>query len=659
MYRPSRNLFLALVAIVLPAVFLGAPQAAAQVTTVDCQIVIAPDCGREVKASAQDMSSILTEMTGKDSPVVTDEVPNADREIVVGHNRHLAAMNLDIDWARSNPDGYTIRKAGSSLVITGGPERGTLNGIYVFLEKHLGRRWFAPGCTVIPKRNELTFPDVSNRALEPYDLYQYRHAKLMWDPHTDLKQTVREFCQAFYGPAGDELEQYYHTLNDESSYAEDPLAPSPMKALPGFHCRSSSPPLNLKSLWHLDALFERADAKVRDDAIRLKRIRQTRLFLQYQILCYSPRNEPMFARAVRDFPGAAKEAGLSQLSNVHLGGGTTQDLVTFVKARSSPDEGAKKEGKGQPKREVLLERVEKIYTDGRWNGRPAIVFWKGHYYIFFHAGVEHSSADGEIRVLKSSGKQPSGWTASDVVDGPHNDAEAHVLATDKRLFVYVVVDDHTRDEPLASQVTYTDDGIHWSKPKDVYRPEFSFWKPVTHEGVHYVASDVMHGDRRVELLQSRDGLQWEKVSTIIKGRYTETSLAFLPDDRLLAVIRQGRIAVSRPPYAEWTYHDGTSLGGPALGLAEDVVLVSGRVGTERYPDDQPGDSRTGLFLLDPETMRLRWQMNMLTQWGADLSYPHFFPLGDNRLLMAWYDGEPYEKGVPKQADIFLATLRVR
>ena len=625
MYRQSRTLFLALVVIIL-SMFLGNLQAAAQVAPVDCQIVIAPDCSREVKASAQDMSLMLTEMTGKDYPVVTDEVPIADREIVVGRNRHLNAMNLDIDWTRINPDGYTIRKVGNSLVITGGPERGTLNGIYVFLEKYLGCRWFAPDCTVIPKRNELTFPDITveetpafrwrglmvsniiesfelatpslwgvrnrgnyftftmywkdfknhplmtgiwreavssihtlghdllvstekyydkhpeyfalvggkrireapevqlcltnpevvqvvaqnskewiardpganmmnlslgdnpnmcqcetcrdsyakygvsgtvirfvnqageiiakeypdiltstlaywtthntptggvrpsersivdagyldtcryhaldecqynlsreylkvlkgwiaiapsrvrlwlytygfgpqmhrfqrnyrlfkaigvsgfymddgwtnvdNRLLKPYDLYQYLHAKLMWDPQTDLKQTVREFCQAFYGPAGHELEQYYHTINDEVSYTEDPLAPLAMKSLPGLHCRSESPPLNLKSMRRLDALFERAEAKVPDDEIKLKRIRQARLFLQYQILCHSPQNEPMFARAVRDVPGAAKEAGLSKVPNVHLGGGTLQDIATFVKAMSSPGKGAKKE----------------------------------------------------------------------------------------------------------------------------------------------------------------------------------------------------------------------------------------------------------------------------------------------------------------------------
>ena len=44
-------------------------------------------------------------------------------------------------------------------------------------------------------------------------------------------------------------------------------------------------------------------------------------------------------------------------------------------------------GNDQPKREVLLERVEKIYTDGRWNGRPTIVFWKGHYYTSSRSGT--------------------------------------------------------------------------------------------------------------------------------------------------------------------------------------------------------------------------------------------------------------------------------
>jgi hypothetical protein len=29
--------------------------------------------------------------------------------------------------------------------------------------------------------------------------------------------------------------------------------------------------------------------------------------------------------------------------------------------------------------EVLLERVEKILSDGKWNGRAGTVFWAGRY----------------------------------------------------------------------------------------------------------------------------------------------------------------------------------------------------------------------------------------------------------------------------------------
>ena len=52
-------------------------------------------------------------------------------------------------------------------------------------------------------------------------------------------------------------------------------------------------------------------------------------------------------------------------------------------------------------------------------------------------------------------------------------------------------------------------------------------------------------------------------------------------------------------------------------------------------------------------------MNILTQWGGDESYPHFLMLDDRCALTVWYTGEAYERGVPKQADLLLATLRVQ
>jgi len=312
--------------------------------------------------------------------------------------------------------------------------------------------------------------------------------------------------------------------------------------------------------------------------------------------------------------------------------------------------------------EVLLESVQKVYSDGKWNGRPAIEFWRGRYYIFFRSGFHHGLDNGGIIALRSKSEAPRDWSTVPVIDGPENEAEVHVLATPQRLFAYLVMEDPVSGEVTGSKVIHTDDGVNWSQPQSIYTGGFSVWKPRSHEGVHFMAADVLGNDPRVELLKSLDGLKWERVSNILQvGRkMTETDLVFLRDGTLLALTRQGRLSRSQPPYTEWTNHNCPGLGGPALCRVGDTVLAAGRCSTERYPDDQPGgESRTGLFVVDTETMKLHWKMNLLSQWGGDNAYPHLYPLDDRRALCAWYDGERWEKDVRKQADIMLAVLRVQ
>ena len=338
----------------------------------------------------------------------------------------------------------------------------------------------------------------------------------------------------------------------------------------------------------------------------------------------------------------------------------------------------------RPGPRVVLERVEKIYSDGRWNGRLSLVHWKNRYFIFFRSGVAHDQ-DGAIRMIRSASNEPRHWSTSPyapanyraiikagksvdpigpgpaatlVIDSPRDESEMHVLATPDRLFGYVVLLDPKDETVIGTHVIHTADGEVWSKPQPVYEPGWSFWKPRSHNGVHYVVADVMTGKRRIELLSSRDGLQWKSISTIAEGPLTETDLVFLADGTLLAVARQGRVFKSRPPYTDWASERCPTLDGPALARVGDAILASGRVAAGNFPDSQQGERRNGLFLIDPETMTFQWQMNMVTQWGGDVSYPHILPLDDQRALIAWYDGQHYEKGVPKQADIFLAYLRL-
>ena len=334
--------------------------------------------------------------------------------------------------------------------------------------------------------------------------------------------------------------------------------------------------------------------------------------------------------------------------------------------------------------EVLLERVDKVYADGKWNGRLSVVPFLGRYYAFFRSAVAHDQ-DGAIRVITSIGNSTTRWSSSPyaqlnyeatlkagksldpIAHGPKarvlfdtelDESEMHVVATPQRMFGYIVYLPVNSDTVVGTKVTYTDDGLDWSEPVDVYQPGWSFWKPRSFQGIHYVVADVMTGTRRLELLRSRDGLKWTKVSTIAEGNLTETDLVFLDDGTAIAVARQGYVYKATPPYTKWIARKAPHLSGPAVARVANTILASGRIATANFPDGQQGERRTALFTIDPVTLKYTWKMNMVTQWGGDLSYPHILPLGNDRALLAWYDGERYQQGVPKRADIFMAVLRL-
>ena len=236
--------------------------------------------------------------------------------------------------------------------------------------------------------------------------------------------------------------------------------------------------------------------------------------------------------------------------------------------------------------EILFERIEKIISDGRWNGRPSVVFWKGRYWLSFSSAVKHIDLDSKILMIRSNGPEPKGWSQPTIVLDTQErcDVECHLLATPDRLFAYIVQEEPVAGKPgdfraAGTLVIYTEDGESWSEPRPAHDPPWSLWKPKAHRGIHYVAADIMEGGPRLDLLKSSKGLRWEKVSTILEGEYTETALLFLPDDSLLAFTRQGpgpSISHARPPYTQWKVYEGPKMGGPDAVLVDNTILVTGR-----------------------------------------------------------------------------------
>ena len=73
-------------------------------------------------------------------------------------------------------------------------------------------------------------------------------------------------------------------------------------------------------------------------------------------------------------------------------------------------------------RRICLESVETLYADGRWNGRPSIVLWRGEYYIAFRSSLSHGTIDNEMgKVLMLKSTDLKDWRVSTVVDDPEVD----------------------------------------------------------------------------------------------------------------------------------------------------------------------------------------------------------------------------------------------
>ena len=123
------------------------------------RIVLSPSASPCVRHSAEELKATLQAISGAEFPLVFDDLPPIPTEIVVGSNRHTPFALPD----GLGEEGFVIRTVGDTLVIAGGESRGTAYGVYTFLEKWLGCRWFTPDCTHIPRREVLSIPAIDHR----------------------------------------------------------------------------------------------------------------------------------------------------------------------------------------------------------------------------------------------------------------------------------------------------------------------------------------------------------------------------------------------------------------------------------------------------------------------------------------------------------------
>ncbi len=120
------------------------------------QIVVADEASTEIRAAAWELAEFLGQITGAEFPIVAASQAEPGQQIILGQSKALADLKLPIDWEALGPEGFLISTVGNKLVIAGGPRRGTINGVYTFLEDEIGCRWYTPTFSVIPRKETLS-----------------------------------------------------------------------------------------------------------------------------------------------------------------------------------------------------------------------------------------------------------------------------------------------------------------------------------------------------------------------------------------------------------------------------------------------------------------------------------------------------------------------
>ena len=133
----------------------------------------------ELKASKV-LQDYLLQISGTALPIISAEKSVSPYEIVLGQNERLDELDISVNLNALEEDGFVIKTDSLRLIIAGGNKKGTLFGVYTFLEKYLGCRMYSPNVKVIPEQKQIKLGNIDDLQV-PVIRFRDTHYRITWD----------------------------------------------------------------------------------------------------------------------------------------------------------------------------------------------------------------------------------------------------------------------------------------------------------------------------------------------------------------------------------------------------------------------------------------------------------------------------------------------
>ncbi len=129
-------------------------------------IATADDADECIATAVEELQTYLEKICGVKLPVATEnDLPEGAKAIYLGET--VLSETNNFDYSSIKEDGFLLYSDGENFIIRGEDSRGTLFGVYTFLEEYLGVRWFTPTLERVPESDDIVIDKNLNRVVEP------------------------------------------------------------------------------------------------------------------------------------------------------------------------------------------------------------------------------------------------------------------------------------------------------------------------------------------------------------------------------------------------------------------------------------------------------------------------------------------------------------
>ncbi|MEE1011518.1 MAG: alpha-glucuronidase family glycosyl hydrolase, partial [Acutalibacteraceae bacterium] len=121
----------------------------------DFVIVTSDNADECILTAVNEMQTYISKISGVTLEHITEsEYTEGSKAIIIGETE-IEKNIATVDRIDIGADGFMLCSDGTNLLIAGGDSRGTLYGVYTFLEEYLGVRWFTPELEVVPESKDI------------------------------------------------------------------------------------------------------------------------------------------------------------------------------------------------------------------------------------------------------------------------------------------------------------------------------------------------------------------------------------------------------------------------------------------------------------------------------------------------------------------------